>query len=208
MRVARAVGQLPVGIEVGIVNRHIVGVPFDAKAIRRARKRGGDLAQRGQRRRFRERGARVKKAGFAQADHQALATHRNGHRCRLAVVRPEFHSGPCECAPDRLSPPRAIADRRSPRHWDRAPSLPVRESAAWAFPWIESRVDGCRDLLLLFLIGLGEGVQDHKKCKQQGNEIGIGDQPSIVSCPAAPLRVSCRALPACRVRRRSESHSA
>jgi hypothetical protein len=43
----------------------------------------------------------------------------------------------------------------------------------------ECGVDGLGHLHLLFLIGLGEGVEDDEEAEEQGDEVGIGDQPAV-----------------------------
>src|ERR1039458_32684 len=54
---------------------------------------------------------------------------------------------------------------------------------------MECAVDGLRHLHLLFLIGLGEGVEHYENGEQQGDEIGIGDHPAILAGEVlAPLQ--------------------
>ena len=59
----------------------------------------------------------------------------------------------------------------------------------------EGGVDGLGDLHLFFLVGFGEGVEDDEEGEEQGDEVGIGDQPAVVADVAfAPLAASCGAL--------------
>src|SRR5271157_3193339 len=54
---------------------------------------------------------------------------------------------------------------------------------------MECAIDGLRHLRLLFLVVLGEGIEHNEKGEQQGDEIGIGDHPSILADEVlAPLQ--------------------
>ena len=73
---------------------------------------------------------------------------------------------------------------------------------------VEGRVDGLGDLHLLLLIGLGKGEQDHEEAKEQGDEVGIGDQPAVPADVALRRSRIIAASPSVSLRERSGSRPA
>ena len=77
------------------------------------------------------------------------------------------------CQPIRLGNRLGRHNRRALNDRDR---LPARLTGRI----LESVHQRIRQHLVLALVDRGNRVHDHKECKQQGNEIGVGNEPALV----------------------------